>query len=260
MYPVNICLFLFNSFLWVSNNLSTYLLDVRKNISQKPLSLKMILRVSCCAHINSTRRACIKTQFSRGSNWAQKGNKHIWSRALGFYMNFTDVFSWDWMSRLGWTRPRFKLWTRDKVTNALLSVAGIMFNTGIGQHILKNPLIVNGIIEKVGSTRWLPQESKTFLTQTWMHLKIKPGSRTGFWSVALTVMRLFQAALRPTDVVLEVGPGTGNMTVKLLEKAKKVRASNRRVFIQAQLLTVSINTEFFIRCVAGIRFKVSMYF
>lgn len=34
---------------------------------------------------------------------------------------------------------------------------------------------------------------------------------------------LFQAALRPTDVVLEVGPGTGNMTVKLLEKAKKVR-------------------------------------
>lgn len=32
-----------------------------------------------------------------------------------------------------------------------------------------------------------------------------------------------QAALRPTDVVLEVGPGTGNMTVKLLEKAKKVK-------------------------------------
>ena len=24
-----------------------------------------------------------------------------------------------------------------------------MFNTGIGQHILKNPLIVNGVIEKV---------------------------------------------------------------------------------------------------------------
>jgi len=31
-----------------------------------------------------------------------------------------------------------------------------------------------------------------------------------------------QAALRPTDVVLEIGPGTGNMTVKLLEKVKKV--------------------------------------
>uniref|UniRef100_A0A8C5LCI7 rRNA adenine N(6)-methyltransferase n=1 Tax=Jaculus jaculus TaxID=51337 RepID=A0A8C5LCI7_JACJA len=57
---------------------------------------------------------------------------------------------------------------------------GLMFNTGIGQHILKNPLIVNSIIDK--------------------------------------------AALRPTDVVLEVGPGTGNMTVKLLEKAKKASA------------------------------------
>jgi 18S rRNA (adenine1779-N6/adenine1780-N6)-dimethyltransferase len=31
-----------------------------------------------------------------------------------------------------------------------------------------------------------------------------------------------QAALRPTDTVLEIGPGTGNMTVKLLEKVKKV--------------------------------------
>lgn len=33
-----------------------------------------------------------------------------------------------------------------------MSVAGIMFNTGIGQHILKNPLIVNSIIEKVCSS------------------------------------------------------------------------------------------------------------
>lgn len=38
----------------------------------------------------------------------------------------------------------------------------------------------------------------------------------------VTIFPVFQAALRPTDVVLEVGPGTGNMTVKLLEKAKKV--------------------------------------
>lgn len=30
-------------------------------------------------------------------------------------------------------------------------VSGIMFNTGIGQHILKNPLIVNAIIEKVSN-------------------------------------------------------------------------------------------------------------
>lgn len=33
-----------------------------------------------------------------------------------------------------------------------------------------------------------------------------------------------KAALRPTDVVLEIGPGTGNMTVKMLECAKKVIA------------------------------------
>uniref|UniRef100_A0A8C1NH74 rRNA adenine N(6)-methyltransferase n=2 Tax=Cyprinus carpio TaxID=7962 RepID=A0A8C1NH74_CYPCA len=76
---------------------------------------------------------------------------------------------------------------------------GIMFNTGIGQHILKNPLVVNGIIEKV--------ESNSFL----------------------------YAALRPTDVVLEVGPGTGNMTVKLLEKAKKVVACELDTRLVAEL-------------------------
>lgn len=33
-----------------------------------------------------------------------------------------------------------------------------------------------------------------------------------------------KSAVRPTDVVLEIGPGTGNMTVKILEKVKKVIA------------------------------------
>ena len=33
-----------------------------------------------------------------------------------------------------------------------------------------------------------------------------------------------KAALKPTDTVLEIGPGTGNMTVKLLAAAKKVIA------------------------------------
>lgn len=96
-----------------------------------------------------------------------------------------------------------------------MSVAGIMFNTGIGQHILKNPLIVNSIIEKVCASASL------FLTQARTHthalLELLPNHTQTF------ALCLFQAALRPTDVVLEVGPGTGNMTVKLLEKAKKVK-------------------------------------
>jgi len=33
-----------------------------------------------------------------------------------------------------------------------------------------------------------------------------------------------KAGLKPSDIVLEIGPGTGNMTVKMLEKAKKVIA------------------------------------
>ena len=49
-----------------------------------------------------------------------------------------------------------------------------------GQNLLKNPLIVNNIVEK--------------------------------------------AAIKSTDVVLEIGPGTGNLTMKLLEAAKKVIA------------------------------------
>lgn len=53
-----------------------------------------------------------------------------------------------------------------------------IFNTDrFGQHILKNPLVAQHIVDK--------------------------------------------AALKATDVVLEVGPGTGNLTVRILEKAKK---------------------------------------
>jgi len=57
---------------------------------------------------------------------------------------------------------------------------GLIFETGRGQHILINPLIINAIVEKAG--------------------------------------------IRPSDTVLEIGPGTGNLTVKLLEVAKKVIA------------------------------------
>lgn len=53
-------------------------------------------------------------------------------------------------------------------------------NTSLGQHFLKNPMIVTQIVAK--------------------------------------------AAIRGTDVCLEVGPGTGNLTVKLLDQAKRVVA------------------------------------
>lgn len=33
-----------------------------------------------------------------------------------------------------------------------------------------------------------------------------------------------KAGLKSTDVVLEIGPGTGNLTLQLLQKAKKVIA------------------------------------
>lgn len=59
------------------------------------------------------------------------------------------------------------------------AASGVVFNKEFGQHILKNPLVVQGIVDKAG--------------------------------------------LKPTDTVLEIGPGTGNLTVKLLEKAKQVR-------------------------------------
>jgi 18S rRNA (adenine1779-N6/adenine1780-N6)-dimethyltransferase len=51
---------------------------------------------------------------------------------------------------------------------------------GLGQHFLKNPMVVKGIVDK--------------------------------------------SQVKPSDVVLEVGPGTGNMTLKLMEQAKKVIA------------------------------------
>lgn len=61
-----------------------------------------------------------------------------------------------------------------------MSNAGIEFLKSKGQHILKNPKVVEAIVDKAG--------------------------------------------VKSTDVVLEIGPGTGNLTMKLLERAKKVIA------------------------------------
>ncbi|NP_001116194.1 probable dimethyladenosine transferase [Xenopus tropicalis] len=111
---------------------------------------------------------------------------------------------------------------------------GVLFNTVLGQHILKNPLIVNSIIDK--------------------------------------------AAIRPTDVVLEVGPGTGNMTMKLLEKAKRVVACELDTRLVAELqkrvqgsavaskLQVMVgdvlktDLPFFDLCVANLPYQISSPF
>ncbi|XP_065833946.1 probable dimethyladenosine transferase [Oscarella lobularis] len=111
---------------------------------------------------------------------------------------------------------------------------GIRFHTEKGQHILKNPLIVNGIVEK--------------------------------------------AALRSTDVALEVGPGTGNMTVKLLDQCKKVIACELDPRMVAELRkrvqgtpaarkleiivgdVLKTDLPFFDVCVANLPFQISSPF
>ena len=69
-----------------------------------------------------------------------------------------------------------------------------------------------------------------------------------------TIVR--KSAIKPTDTVLEIGPGTGNLTVKLLEAAQKVVAIEidqrmvevlqKRVTEQGlcDKLTVSSNTSY----------------
>jgi 18S rRNA (adenine1779-N6/adenine1780-N6)-dimethyltransferase len=107
----------------------------------------------------------------------------------------------------------------------------MFFKTEIGQHILKNPLIVQTIVEK--------------------------------------------AALRPTDVVFEVGPGTGNMTMKMIDRAKKVIACeiDKRMVAELQKRVIGtpaqaklqimvgdvlkMNLPFFDICVANIPYQIS---
>ncbi|KAH8918055.1 rRNA adenine dimethylase [Atractiella rhizophila] len=66
-----------------------------------------------------------------------------------------------------------------------------LFDKQLGQHILKNPLVAQGIVDK--------------------------------------------ANLRATDKVLEVGPGTGNLTVRILEKCKQVTAVEKDPRLASEL-------------------------
>jgi len=85
----------------------------------------------------------------------------------------------------------------------------VVFNTGIGQHILKNPLIIQSMIKK--------------------------------------------SALRSTDTVLEIGPGTGNMTVKIMEEVKKVVACelDPRMAAELQKRTQTLNRTHQLHLIVG---------
>ncbi|CAL4129362.1 unnamed protein product, partial [Meganyctiphanes norvegica] len=80
------------------------------------------------------------------------------------------------------------------------SMQGLVFNTDLGQHILKNPLIITSMVDK--------------------------------------------AAVKTTDTVLEVGPGTGNLTAKLLERVKKVVACEVDPRMVAELHKRFLQTPF----------------
>ena len=107
-------------------------------------------------------------------------------------------------------------------------------NTSIGQHFLKNPAVVDAIVQK--------------------------------------------ACIKSSDIVLEVGPGTGNLTVKLLESAKRVIAvefdkrmvrevlkrvevmeqRNNLQVIQGDVLKVAL--PYFDVCVANLPYQISSPF
>merc|ERR1712037_885930 len=107
----------------------------------------------------------------------------------------------------------------------------MQFNHSLGQHILKNPLVVAALVEK--------------------------------------------SALRSGDTVLEIGPGTGNLTVKCLEKAKKVIACEVDTRMVAELQkrvqgtpfqaklemlvgdAIKSDLPFFDVCVANVPYQIS---
>ena len=91
----------------------------------------------------------------------------------------------------------------------------------------------------------------------------------------VTAAMVEKAALKATDTVLEIGPGTGNLTVKLLEAAKKVVAVEHdgRMVVELQKRVhgtphqhklqlihsdvMKLDLPFFNLCVANIPYQIS---
>ena len=90
-----------------------------------------------------------------------------------------------------------------------------IFNTArFGQHILKN----TQTIERFGRVGYRLYDRLIVEQGSWMPYVCTPA-----W-IHRSELTMDKANLKPTDKVLEVGPGTGNLTVKILEKAKHVTA------------------------------------
>ena len=97
------------------------------------------------------------------------------------------------------------------------------FNTNVGQHILKNPSIAGGFL-LCHLFCMINQLSGADICDLGRSncCKGEPQARRCRW-VGLEVGTDLRPLFIPS-LVLEVGPGTGNLTVRILEKAKKVIA------------------------------------
>ncbi|CAO3696483.1 unnamed protein product [Umbelopsis ramanniana] len=95
------------------------------------------------------------------------------------------------MPKVTTARQKAQKQSKEDSSAATNRAFGPIFNKDLGQHILKNPLVAQGIVDK--------------------------------------------ANLRTTDTVLEIGPGTGNLTVRILAAAKKVVAVEMDPRLAAEL-------------------------
>jgi 18S rRNA (adenine1779-N6/adenine1780-N6)-dimethyltransferase len=120
---------------------------------------------------------------------------------------------------------------REKPKHRAPTVHEFTMNKTFGQHLLKNPMITQGIVQK--------------------------------------------AELNSTDTVLEIGPGTGNLTMLLLEKVKKVIVVEVDVRMVAELQkrvqgteyasrlqiivgdAIKVEFPYFDACVANIPYQIS---
>uniref|UniRef100_A0A1A9WJD2 rRNA adenine N(6)-methyltransferase n=1 Tax=Glossina brevipalpis TaxID=37001 RepID=A0A1A9WJD2_9MUSC len=133
-------------------------------------------------------------------------------------VNFKE---WDGLTRLAFLRKNKTLAAAFKI-NAVLEMLEKNYklhlslrNESIGENFNMQEKVVN-ILEKLNmaNTRARSMDLDDFMLITSM---------------------LEKAAIRSTDVVLEIGPGTGNMTVRILERCKKVIACEIDTRLAAEL-------------------------